>query len=465
MVSRQSKTVSAPVSGVKAQSVLVQVGDIVSEGQTLIVFDMTDIEESLAEAEKSLSVSTQQASISAQNAKRNVDDAKRTESYQVDQAAKNRDDARRSYEDACRDYDAAIDALDQLEDDEETAKANYERAAEACAAANQALVKKQAAMESANTDMVSSGDVADKDGYIKALEEYNAAKAAYDSALAKQNAAKTAYDALTQSRRAKETEANNLAQQRDKFLENYNNLARSYENTVAGQASSVQAAVNSQKSSALASNTDAEKKRVRQYQAQLENGSVSAPINGVVTAVNIEEGDTYNQGALVTIQDCSSYEIEAEIGEYDISDIAIGQKVLIKTEATRDEELEGTVLFISPTATKGGSGVTYTVRISIDTASERLRLDMSANLSIIIREHPNALIVPYNAVQTDDEGNTYVEVCAEDGTVSKVWITVLLESNYYTEVESDELWDGQRVIVVTEHETNPFEAMRQGGGF
>ena len=40
----------------------------------------------------------------------------------------------------------------------------------------------------------------------------------------------------------------------------------------------------------------------------------------------------------MTIQDCSAFEIEAQIGEYDISDIEKGQKVLIKTDATRDQD-------------------------------------------------------------------------------------------------------------------------------
>ena len=159
--------------------------------------------------------------------------------------------------------------------------------------------------------------------------------------------------------------------------------------------------------------------------------------------------------------------MEAQIGEYDISDIEVGQKVLIKTEATREEELEGTIIFISPTASQnaGSSGVTYTVRISVDTPNDRLRLDMSASLSIIIEQHENALTVPYNAIQTDVDENTYVEVY-EDGEVKKVFVTILMESNYYTEITSKDLKEGQLVVVVSESgSTDPFEMMMQGGGF
>ena len=44
--------------------------------------------------------------------------------------------------------------------------------------------------------------------------------------------------------------------------------------------------------------------------------------------------------AIVTIEDDSSYEIETQIDEYDIGKIALGQRVVVKTNATDDEELD-----------------------------------------------------------------------------------------------------------------------------
>ena len=203
----------------------------------------------------------------------------------------------------------------------------------------------------------------------------------------------------------------------------------------------------------------------------VENGVLTAPFGGTVTAVNYDPGDTYMQGAVVTLQDCSSFEISAQIGQYDISDIALGQKVLIKTDATREQELEGTVVFISPTATVTAgmqtTDPTYEVKISVDTKTDRLRLDMSANLSIIIAQHENCLTVPYNAVQTAEDGSRFVEVVGEDESLTVVPVKVVLESNYYTEVSGD-LTEGQQVRVVSEGSSmlDMFEAMgMEMGGF
>ena len=260
---------------------------------------------------------------------------------------------------------------------------------------------------------------------------------------------------------AKKTELDNRLKSAEMALE-------TAENTLAVQESSLATAKNSQKTTKLSLDTTTQKNQVELFEDQLAEGIVKAPINGIVTAVNFDKGDSYMQGSpIITIQDCSSFEVAAYIGEYDISDIVKGQKVLIKTDATGDTELEGTVVFVSPTATTNltGGDVTYLVRISVDTPNDRLRLDMSASLSIIIEQHENALTVPYNAVQEDEQGNTYVEVIEEDGTTTKVPVTVVLESNYYTEIQSDSLTEGQKVRVINADSNGLFDLLGGRGGF
>lgn len=264
------------------------------------------------------------------------------------------------------------------------------------------------------------------------------------------------------------TKRDDLEKKLEKSKSAYEKLVEAYEDAIEARESGIESAKNTYTTSTIRLSTDTEKSQVELYEEQLAEGVVTAPISGIVTALNYEEGDTYMQGAtIVTIQDCSAFEIEAYIGEYDISDIEKGQSVLIKTDATGEEELNGTVTFVSPTAaTKaGGSGVSYLVRISVDTPNDRLRLDMSASLSIIIKQHENALTVPYNAVQEDEQGNTYVEVMNEDGTTANVPVTVVMESNYYTEIKADSLKDGQKVRIIDSESTSIFDLMGGRGGF
>jgi len=306
-----------------------------------------------------------------------------------------------------------------------------------------------------------------KQAYESATAEYNTAKTAYENAQTNYDTvlnslinAQSAYNTAKTARETQEEALSNLLLQAQTKQSAYESAVKSYDNTAASQASAVASAKSSQSTAALNATTNNEEKQVEQYQEQLEEGVLKSPIAGIVTAVNYEEGDTYTQGTIVTVQDCSSYEVEAYIGEYDISDIETGQKVLIKTDATGDEELEGTVIFVSPTATTttataaaattaSGGDVNYKVRISVDTPNDRLRLDMSASLSIIIEQHDDVLTVPYNAVQTDEDGNSFIQTVSEDGTeTTDIPVEVVMESNYYTEIKSDKISEGQKIRVV-----------------
>lgn len=471
VVSIQSKDIKADLSGIEIENIMVEIGDIVSEGQDLVVFDTSEIEDSLKSAEKQLSIAEQRNSLSAQDAKRNVENAQRAESYQVDMAKTSMDKAYDNYEIAMVDYNNAAKKLKNLKDNEGSIYTNYMNAKNQAEALAVTLEEKEAVVEEEEAKLEQMGTVSSGDGvetaYENAVAERDAIKEQYEEIVAGLAGLENQYAQAKISREEQERLVKNLSNTYNSMTDSYNASIKSYDNTVATQASSVASAKSSQKSTSLNANTDTQEKQVEQYQKQLEKAYLKAPLDGIVTAVNFEKGDTYTQGAIITIQDCSSYEIKAEIGEYDISDIQLGQKVLIKTDATRDEELEGTVVFISPTATKnaGSSNVTYTIRISIDTPNERLRLDMSASLSIIIEQHDDVYTVPYNAVQEDEEGNSFIEVIGEDGmTTTKLPITVEMESSYYTEITADGLEEGMKVKVIESEEDMLFELM-MGGGF
>lgn len=220
----------------------------------------------------------------------------------------------------------------------------------------------------------------------------------------------------------------------------------------------------------LSSSTSTQESQIRTYKTRVNNGTLRAPIDGTITNIYYEESDNYSPGTtFLTIQDCSSYVIKAEVNEYDISRIKIGQKVVIKTDATGDEEINGTVKEISPVATKVAEGVTksnktYTVKVSIDDKNDKIKLDMSSNISIIIDEHKGVLTVPYNAVYTDQDGKYYV--IKVDGEEHKnVYVNVIMESSYYTEISGDDIYEGMKVYIENKDDENPLLTIMQNGGF
>lgn len=433
VISVDRKDVTTTLSNVEIADIPVEVGDLVEEGQVVVQFDTEDIAENLAIAQRALSQTQGQYGISAQNAQRQVEDAVRGAGYQAEAA----------YSQMKTAYDAYVGAIEDLEDLED--------------AEREALTAWDDAEELYEEWEDELADAEKEEDPLKIAEA--------QTALAKAEAAMIqAEAAYKQAKSAREAMEDNI----DRLYDSYVMAISTYENTVASGESTVASAQAAQQSTALAANTDQQQKQVDALSEQLEKGALTAPISGIVTAVNYDKGDLYMQGAILTIQDCSQFEIEAQIGEYDISDIQKGQKVLIKTEATREQELEGTVIFVAPTATSMAASMTgmtaastdptYEVRISVETPTDRLRLDMSADLSIIIQQVEKALTVPYNAVQTDENGETFVEVVKEDETTTIIPVEVVMESNYYTQIAGD-LQEGQTVRVISKEGTDIFAEM------
>lgn len=263
-----------------------------------------------------------------------------------------------------------------------------------------------------------------------AKSNLNTAKSGVDSAQSKLN---TAGDTLQTAERT----------QQDKYLSDVNTVKDAENNYE-----------NAKLDSSVVGRT--EEDNIRKYEKQLESATVTSPITGVVTAVNVKEGDKYAGTALVTIEDVSKYVIEANIDEYDISKIRVGQQVKFKTRATGDEELEAEVIEVAikanttPTGTgttastsSSSSVATYKVKMLVKSANDALRLDMSANINIITDQATDVFAIPFNALQEDEEGKNYIEI--EDGQM--IYVTVGLETDYYVEIKSDDITDGMVIVI------------------
>lgn len=208
-------------------------------------------------------------------------------------------------------------------------------------------------------------------------------------------------------------------------------------------------------------------KKVEEATEILDQCTVTAPIAGMVTSLSVEAGDTYAGGSLLQIDDTSSYIITTTVDEYDISNVKVGQKVVALTEATGEDELEGTIIFVSPT--KGDANMNgmnsgadgYEVEISLNSQDVRLRLDLTAKLSIVIEEAEDVFAVPYDAVHETEDGKKIIYVANDmqmtdtqeadkNTTYTEVVVTVGMETDYYVEIQGADLSEGMRVLVEVE---------------
>ena len=202
---------------------------------------------------------------------------------------------------------------------------------------------------------------------------------------------------------------------------------------------------------------DQTQSQVNTLREQLDKGTIKSLVSGTVTQVNVKEGETFAGGSVIKVEGINDFKVVAQISEYDIADIKEGMKVIIKSDSTRDTEIPGTVTFVAPTATTYeavpgmttgmSTAPTFKIEISVNEPNERLRIGMTAKLSIVKEEVIDVLSVPYDAVYKRDDGTFYVRVQNDDETEREVTVTKGLESDYYTEIKSDEIKEGMKVIV------------------
>lgn len=99
---------------------------------------------------------------------------------------------------------------------------------------------------------------------------------------------------------------------------------------------------------------------------------------------------------------CTPLRISAEVDEEDIALVQPGQKVLIRADAFPEQTYEGVVQSITPK----GDPVSRSYRVRIGFSEETpLMIGMTAETNIIIRETPQALLLPSGAVM---QGNVWL---------------------------------------------------------
>jgi len=208
----------------------------------------------------------------------------------------------------------------------------------------------------------------------------------------------------------------------------------------------------------------------------LERTTIRAPMDGTVTALNVEKGETAVMGTmnfagsvLMVIGDLSEILAEVEVAESEVVALALGQSAVVRVDALPDAPLVGRVAEIGSSGVKTGDVVKFRVKVALERPDPRVRPGMTAKVEITTRTAQAALAVPQQAVQTrwlDDKGK---EVQRREGDTSQRELTAVYAFDggkaVRREVKSgvhDELWvevsegltEGDEIV------TGPYRTLR-----
>ncbi|WP_022772900.1 efflux RND transporter periplasmic adaptor subunit [Butyrivibrio sp. AE2015] len=169
---------------------------------------------------------------------------------------------------------------------------------------------------------------------------------------------------------------------------------------------------------------------------------VKADFNGVVTEVAVVEGATVTAGAkMITMANLEDVQVALSVSKSDLPKIALGQKVDITING---KSYNGEVTKISGNATKNSNGVAVVETIiKVTNPDNDIILGVEATNKIHAEKADNTIVLPYEYIQTDAEGD-YVYV-VENGVVTRKNVTVGISTSTEAQV-IEGLSEGDEVI-------------------
>jgi macrolide-specific efflux system membrane fusion protein len=182
--------------------------------------------------------------------------------------------------------------------------------------------------------------------------------------------------------------------------------------------------------------------------AQLSYATITAPIGGTIASVTTQQGETVAAGlnapTFITIIDLSKLEVNAYVDETDVGKIGVGQEALFTVDTFADKDFKGKVTAIYPRAVLQENVVNYITLISIENSEDKLKPDMTANVTITLKKKKGVLAAPGAAVVREG-GKKYVSLQGKDGKTTRREVKTGWKEGSYLEITSG-LKEGDVVV-------------------
>src|SRR6478672_1613523 len=138
-------------------------------------------------------------------------------------------------------------------------------------------------------------------------------------------------------------------------------------------------------------------------QLDLDHTRITSPVDGVVIARNMDEGQTvqasYSAPTLFNIaQDLTKMHVDTNIDESDISRVQVDQVATFTVDAYPGQTFRGTVMQVRRSPVNVQNVITYTVVIAVDNPDMKLFPGMTANVRLVTDRLSGAIKIPSAAL-------------------------------------------------------------------
>ncbi len=237
--------------------------------------------------------------------------------------------------------------------------------------------------------------------------------------------------------------------------------ARAAIDTAKAAIATTEANINSQQAALRKSRTN-----VSTAEEDLSYTTIRAPISGTVVSITTEQGTTVNANqtapTLVTLADLSTVRINAQISEADVINVSAGMPAYFNIIGNPDKQYDATLTAIEPapeqisSTSSTDAALYYIGYVEVPNPDRLFRIDMTAQIYIIVNEAKNTLLVPSTVIQekrAKEKGKSttgkFVRVLKDDGTVEERTVEVGIDNRVNAQILSG-LKEGEEVIISEE---------------
>ena len=431
---QQQVYVMPKLSGTVTQ-VNYKVGDTVKEGDVLFKIDDKAYQVQMDSAQAAYNTA-QAGATAATSGARDLQNYQTEE--QIRQLQKNLNDTYESKDDM-------EDDLDDLREKGKTANAqvaslqsDVDTLSQNLGVQKQDLAAKQTAMNEAKADYDSktaSSSTATEDEKKLAEAAYNTAKTEYDAAAAVVTATSSQLALAKQGLSAAQAGVNTINSGKTQLKSGIDQIETSQDtltdslNTAKQAYSITQNEVYPQTDATYAAQLNQAAVGIESAQMQLDYCTVTAPISGVIEAINVEkEGMAAAGNVAYIISNKDSMTVTFDVAEAAKNTLNIGDHVTVERNG---QTFDGSITEIGTMA--GQQTKLFRVKATVTGAGDALPNGVSVKVSATTEKEDNKMLIPFDSLYFSG-GDAYV-YCVEDNELVRTSVTVGLMDDEHAVIE------------------------------
>lgn len=431
---QQQVYVMPKLSGTVTQ-VNYKVGDTVKEGDVLFKIDDEAYQVQMDSAQAAYNTA-QAGATAATSGARDLQNYQTEE--QIRQIQKNLNDTYESKDDM-------EDSLDELREQGKTASAQVASAQASVDALSQSLgvqkqdlAAKQTAMNEAKADYDSktaSSSTATEEEKKAAEAAYNTAKTEYDAAAAAVTATSSQLALAKQGLSAAQAGVNTINSGKTQLKSGIDQIETSQDtltdslNTAKQAYSITQNEVYPQTDATYTAQLNQAAVGIESAQMQLDYCTVTAPISGVIEAINVEkEGMAAAGNVAYIISNKDSMTVTFDVAEAAKNTLNIGDHVTVERNG---QTFDGSITEIGTMA--GQQTKLFRVKATVTGAGDALPNGVSVKVSATTEKEDNKMLIPFDSLYFSG-GDAYV-YCVEDNKLVRTSVTVGLMDDEHAVIE------------------------------